>query len=311
MANPAVEKILTKIEQPDLINKLVESCSGSELNSLLLEVFNRKASEVLPNNLLKAYSENRFVQPSTVSQIDFLEAELLLLKQAAHHGFNTLELSPVGPLGSCSSVALVDQNKVMSALRGTEVLSDVTNALALEASQKRINSRFDDSVFNACTVHRVIRTQALPPVKGFTSHFKLFGAVSAGRDTGNLEFEKNSLRNHLLFYADYLVNQLKLSQVKIILKELDGNTDAAFVTGIFEHLQQHLHDVQLELVKVPRQEHQYYDRLRFSVDVIHNDQPMNLGDGGLVDWSQKANQQQKRTLMLISGLGLELVLKMK
>lgn len=35
--------------------------------------------------------------------------------------YTPVQLSPVAPLGSCSVVATVDQNKVVSAVRGTEV----------------------------------------------------------------------------------------------------------------------------------------------------------------------------------------------
>ncbi|HMI65132.1 MAG TPA: hypothetical protein VK517_03810, partial [Cyclobacteriaceae bacterium] len=71
-------------------------------------------------------------------------------------------------------IALVDQNKVVSALRGTEVVADATNLLALESSKRRKSSRFDNEAIHLCTLHRHVRAQAIPRGKGFTPHFKVF-----------------------------------------------------------------------------------------------------------------------------------------
>lgn len=310
MSNPAIARILRKVNDPELINKLTLSISNSEFNSLLLEVFSQRSGKITPAELLKAYSQNRFVEPSSLDAIEYLEAELILLKLSTQYSFKCLELSSLAPFGNCSAVALVDQNKVISALRGTEVLSDVTNVLALEASKRRIESGFNPSVINLCSAHRVARAQTIPPIKGFTAHFKLFGAVTAGSDTGNLEFEKKVLLNHFQFYHDYLVNKLNWRSMKIILKELEGDNDSTEGGKLLEHLHTHLKDLNIDLIKVPKADHRYYDRFRFSIDVLHNGQPINLGDGGFVDWSQKLINNKKER-MLISGLGLELILKIK
>lgn len=51
---------------------------------------------------------------------------------AEKQGFESVLLSPVSPFGSCSVFGCVDQNNVVGAGRGLEVLADPTNALALE-----------------------------------------------------------------------------------------------------------------------------------------------------------------------------------
>ena len=55
---------------------------------------------------------------------------------AAAEQFEAVELSPLAPLGVCSVVGLASQNKIVSALRGTEVVSDPTNVLALECARR-------------------------------------------------------------------------------------------------------------------------------------------------------------------------------
>jgi len=213
-------------------------------------------------------------------------------------------------LGNCSSLALVDQNKVVSALRGTEIVADATNLLALEASWRRKRSGFDAILINLCAVHRHVRAQALPPVKGFTAHFKLFCAVTSGRDSGNLQFEMQSLLRHLTLYRDYLKTVVDLASIRIILKILEGDGSEMFGDKIFNFLQPKLGGVDLSRMSVSIDEHGYYQRLRFSINVIHKGKEINLGDGGFVDWAMKLTSNNKER-MLTSGLGLELLLKLK
>src|SRR5690349_3023511 len=164
MANPTLDGLLKKVSDPELLQKLTEGLSPSELNSLLLEVLRIQAESQSPADLMVHYRQNRFVQPSALDAITFLKAELSLLEPWKQSGFVPLELSPLAPLGNCSALALVDQNKVISALRGTEVVADATNLLALEAAQQRKASGFGADNVNYCTVHRHVRAQALPPV---------------------------------------------------------------------------------------------------------------------------------------------------
>src|SRR5712671_142448 len=130
MPNPAIQSLLNKTGYSDLLEKLNHELSGSELNSLLLEVFRTSAAKISPQELMKAYENNRFVVPSGLDALAFAKAGLQLLELAKQHGFEGLELSPLAPIGSCSSIALVDQNKVVSAVRGTEVVADATNQMA-------------------------------------------------------------------------------------------------------------------------------------------------------------------------------------
>jgi hypothetical protein len=59
---------------------------------------------------------------------------------------------------------------------------------------------------------------------------------------------------------------------------------------------------------VPWLEHRYYDRVRFSLNLVHRGQEINLADGGLVDWTQRLTGNKKERLFT-SGIGLELLLK--
>jgi len=311
MANPTLEGLLRKTGDPALLEKLTERLSLSELNSLLLEVFRAAAHGMAPADLIRAYQANRFVGPSSLDAITFRKLELQVLELARDYGFEALELSPLAPLGNCSALGLADQNKIVSAVRGTEVLADATNLMALEAAVRRKASGFDSSVVHLSTTHRHVRAQALPPVKGFTAHFKLFCMISAGKDRGGHNFEKEALLAHLSVYHHFLVQELKLPRVKIIMKGLKGGqANPLAAARVMDYLAGKLPGAEVSLTEVPQEEHRYYQDLRFSINTVLADgREINLGDGGLMDWSAKLTGNGKERLVT-SGLGLELLLKL-
>ncbi|HXL54861.1 MAG TPA: hypothetical protein VN958_01305, partial [Chitinophagaceae bacterium] len=132
-----ISKLITeKTGYPDLLNELNEKLSGSELNSLLLELFRKRAKQITPDEVSKHFCKNRFAAPSSVDTIEFKELEIRCLKLAASKNFISITLSPLTSFGTCSAVGFVDQNNIVSALRGTEVVSDATNVFALLMAQE-------------------------------------------------------------------------------------------------------------------------------------------------------------------------------
>lgn len=309
MANPTIDRILRQIGDPELIDKLIRTLPGSDLNSLLLEINRQMAGTITPQALLKAYQQNRFVAPSSVSALQFAKAEVQVLAWAEQHGFQTIELSPLAPLGNCSAIGLADQNKIVSATRQTEVVADATNLMALEASVRRRESAFDYNDVNLCTTHRHVRAQTLPDIPGFTPHFKLFCAVTSGRDSGDFMFEKSSMLRHLSFYRDYFNQAIELAGVKVTIKALvNPGSDNRLAPAVFNYLATAFSGLPLAYEEVPSSEHRYYQSLRFSIDVNFGSHPVNIGDGGFVDWGAKLTSNNKER-MLTSGLGLELLVK--
>src|SRR5262245_58189598 len=124
----------TRALGPELFEQLAEGLAGAELQSMLLEVMRRRARARTPADVLAQYRRDRFTVPGLVDQRTAIAVDTHLLAGAAD--FDALELSPVAPLGVCSTVAPTDQHRVLSALRGTEVVSDPTNVLALECATR-------------------------------------------------------------------------------------------------------------------------------------------------------------------------------
>jgi len=314
MDNEIIGKILEKTGQNELLDILTKKISFSELNSLLLEVFRIKAEEITPTESLKMYSANRFVKPANENPVELLELELEILKISEAFSFTPIMLSPVAPLGACSSVATANQNKVISALRGTEVLADATNSLALHICSLKKNKEYktaagEDNKMRYCTLHRHVRAQFYNNPRSLP-HFELFCMVTSGRDSGSYSFEKESLLEHFNVYRAIFKRSIYFDDLKFKLIKVGGYPDSdGFFERMAEHVQDKLNGV-ISLDETPlRPGNQYYRGLQFKIYVHFEGRDFELADGGFVDWSQKFLENKKER-MLISGMGLGLPLKL-
>ena len=94
MSSVFVDKILERAGEDKLLQLLSEKLSGTELNSLLLEVFNKRTTQQSPAQLLKHYRINRFVKPSDLPVIELKQTELHLLRIFHKCKYEPIELSP-------------------------------------------------------------------------------------------------------------------------------------------------------------------------------------------------------------------------
>ena len=67
MKEKIIERILRTAQVPDLLEVLTQRLSQSDLQSLLLDVYRKRAHTLTPRHLLQQYEQNRFVQPATVN----------------------------------------------------------------------------------------------------------------------------------------------------------------------------------------------------------------------------------------------------
>lgn len=294
--------------EPDLTGILSERLAPSELSSLLLEVFHRQTQRLTPPALLTAYRNHRFVQPAAVDPVTYREFELRWLKSARDHGFEPLELSPLAPLGSCSAVGTVHQNKIISATRSTEVVADATNMLALESCVRRRAGGFPAEPLHYCAAHRHVRAQALSQ-PGFTAHFGVFCLSSAGRDTGHFQFEEENITRHIRLYLHILQEKLQQQELKITLKALDTEPGAnPLFDRILEHAQAQFPGIEISISHLPQSNQQYYHTLQFGLLWQHGGRAFPIVDGGFTTWTQLLSGNRKERF-LSSGIGLELLWK--
>jgi hypothetical protein len=304
-----IESILQKSGDPDLLERLTRRLSASTLNTLLLEVFRQKAAALTPADLLRAYEQNRFVQPAAVDAVAFSEFILEWLKTGRAAGFQPLELSPLSPLGACSVVASVHQHKVLSALRGTEVTADATNILALESVVRRKTAGFPAENLDFCAAHRHVRTQTIS-VPGFTPHFAIFCLTSAGRDAGHFRFEIEQLRRHLQFYWSFLTEQMGIIPSAIrLMRTHSKDAHPELFPRVFDALRALEPDWPIEEYDLYEREQPYYKGIQFKIMLKDaTGRQYDIADGGFTDWTQQLSGNRKERFMS-SGVGVELLFK--
>ena len=302
--NDISDRVAKKTGYTNLLDDLSKKLSASELNTLLLELFRIRSGKITPAELLRQFEKNRFAAPSDVDTIHFVEFELRCLKLASSKGFVTVTLSPLAPIGTCSAVAFVDQNNVVSALRGTEVVSDATNVFAILIAKE---SKKNHGIIKYAATHRHVRSQSLSN-PAFTPHFGIFCLATGGRDTGSFSFELDQLFDHITTHLSVFANEFDLGKEKLLLKIFLKDENEIF----HQKLKERMKDMNGQLTVQIEKEidpGEYYKLVQFKFFIVSKGQEINLSDGGFVDWTQKLIPNKKHRL-IISGVGTELIHKM-
>jgi hypothetical protein len=312
-ASPALRRVLARAAAGDddasLLDLLASRLSGADLTTLLLEVYRRRALDLTPADVMRRYRADRFVGPSPIPYTTLRHAEDTLLG-ALPSSVDVLTLAPLTPLATHSSVATVDPRKVLATIRSTEVAADPTNALALEAAARRSELLARDprsgTPVHLAASQRVVRAQHFG-APAASAHFQLLGYVSAGRDIGDLAFEREHLTTHLRFAAKALT-AFGIPETTIRLTLLDP----AF-GSVLDHVTTALADLPtVRVISDPTREsgRGYYSGLCFKVhgsttlDSETYSGEWEIGDGGFTDWTAKLLGNRKERL-LVSGYGVD------
>ncbi len=284
-----------------MLNKL-EQLSGTDMNSILLDLFVRRTQNISPIGVLTQFDQNRFTTPSTIDVIAFKQMELQWLQLAATKKFKPVQLSPLAPLGTCSTFKTVHQNNIVSATRGTEVMSDATNVFALLAAQYYKKTKSHTAI-KFVTAERLVRAQGLAH-PGHSAHFGIFCMASAGFNRGSFLFEMEQLTEHLSLHLELLssFNKTDLT-IKILLKE-NNEALCATVQSAIKNISE---SYSTEIIH-QQDPNNYYGLVQFKTFLNYKGKEINLSDGGFVDWTQQLLSNKKHRL-LISGIGIELVFK--
>jgi hypothetical protein len=313
MSDPILERIQREAGIPELIDVLVERLALTDLQSLLLEVYRRRAAGVQPSQLLERYERDRFVRPSDLAPSVLADFESLVWSLLPDH-YIAVELSPLCPLGTNATVATVDQNKVVTTIRNTEVVADATNVLALEcASRRRLLLRSNPQNrerVRLCTSHRVVRGQAYRAAPGVLPHFRLLGLCTAGRDEGSFQFETTSLVEQIAFYLQLLREVSRLGyqthRLRVTLTDLEqGRQEQTLIEQVLRPLMANHSGVLCELDPDRETGRGYYVGACFHIYATNvAGTEFELIDGGFTTWTQQVLSNSKERL-LISGLGTE------
>lgn len=297
--------IINKLDLQDIVKVLSEELSGSELNSVLLDVFNKRVQQETPSSLLSKYEGNKLVKPAGIDVLSYKENELNCYKIIASKGFEPIELSPVAQLGASSVVATVDQKKVLTALRNTEVQADPTNAIALHYALLKKKGELDNKTYNYSNISRVIRTQAFDNPY-FAPHFSVLCMISCGKDTGSFNFEKEELLKHLTTSYEILQENYGLEQIYFEIIPCKGyDSQSPLITDSISYVQENSNHIRVSAVE-PDHENNYYYGFRIKAKIVFNGNTVEIGDGGLLNWTQQLLTNKKERMMTI-GIGFQVL----
>lgn len=287
---------------------LAAGLPNAALHSLLIDALARRTEGRRAAEVLRQWRQDRFVQPAPVGPRELLPVEAALFDAAP--AFEAIELSPLAPLGSCNAVAPGSARRIVATVRGSEVVSDPTNVMALECAHRLAEAPVRE--VHLATAHRCTRAQAPPAGRGYAAHFKLFALASGGHERAGHGFVVDSVVEHLRVYLRAL-RQLQaggwnVGTQRLVLLAAPGREVVA--ERVMKALA--LKEPQAFEALHPATEalqHAYYDGgLRFRIDVgpAAGEPLLPMVDGGVFRWLQRLASQHKLAFVG-SAIGTQLL----
>ncbi|MFV8752946.1 hypothetical protein ACNOYE_20565 [Nannocystaceae bacterium ST9] len=274
----------------------------SELLPTLLEHVRRQAERRKPAELLRQYERDAFVRPSAIDLRATLEFDRVALSLAS--AFEALLLAPLAPLGVCSVVSPTHQDRAVSTIRSSEVVSDPTNVLALECARRLLGDR--RAHVRLCTIQQVTRAQRFSTRPGFSQHFRLFALAEAGSATPEHGFEVAAIVDHVALF-DRIMDGFEAMGCRFTARRVGLHaSDSAKICAVRvrERLAATLPKVEIHELPL---ESNYYDGVRvlFGADDLEGNH-VPFCDTGLFDWLG-ALTSNRRMRLICSGMGIQLV----
>lgn len=196
---PLLRSLVRRTGLAPALQTLAHELSASELNSFLLHVFRARAQDVSYPDLLRQGERDKLFHVSDIDARLLHTVDGAAFESAA--AFTAVELSPVSPFG-INARAGIDQNNVLTALRGAEVMADPTSALAIEiAARRRHGDRTQPT--RIVTSARCIRMQPLDD-PSFSRHFRIHTLVSGLRASKEEQAEQQELYQHVVTWCRML-----------------------------------------------------------------------------------------------------------
>jgi len=270
---------------PDGAFEALNGLPATDLQTLLLTVARNRAARVKPPDLLRRWREDRFVQPASGDprELAAVETQLWQLLPAEVDG---VELSPLVPLGTSSALTPVSQNRIVTAMRSAEVLSDSTNALAIEAADRRLRLPSTGHVHLAAS-HRQLRAQRYQD--GMSAHFRLFALVSSGRDVGSFITQASMLTLHLAYWQRVLAAILPSARPQLRYTIFDSPGMRERINDTVLPALANGRDVSGAVPVVEERDRErgrgYYVDAALRITAGHGGHAIELGDGGFTTWT--------------------------
>ena len=173
-----------------------------------MKLIRDKSHKVKPNNLLSNYIEKYDIcGKATITQKELHKFQGVFFIIIPDN-YESIQMSPLVPLATCSSITKLSQDTRMSTIRNSEIVSDSTTAMALEASLRRKKFMYEKekmySVVDLFTFHRILRLQKFDKRKGFLQHFEILGMLSSGRAYGKNSFINKKIFEHIKIWIFFI-----------------------------------------------------------------------------------------------------------
>ena len=273
---------------------LLRTLNPIELRTILADVARSRASDQTPADLIKRWREDKLLAPSMLDPREALPITAKLWEVVPPE-FVGVTLSQLTSLGSGIHLGGLGQNRVVTTMRGTEVLADPKHGLALEASRRRRNghSRVHLATHARCT-HAWDHSEE-------SSHELRFALVSSAPDGGGLSTEADLLDLHLDYWREIMGTVVPRGRIELTvwdstlagLIEARGTRDGVIVVeGTSDE-------------RRPWRNPYTTAAFRFVVDG-DGDEPHEVGDGGFVTWTQALTRNRKDRC-LVSGVSVDAI----
>lgn len=195
-----------KVGQTELPQVLADMPFNS-LTPILVETMRQKSERIGPGDLLReAEAKCEFFGPSAISQKELCQFQRIYF-QGMPDSFDSIQLPPIAPQGICTALTKLGQNERLTTIRKSEVISDSTLALAVQAAIRRKQQcTSPEGVYgdvSFATFHRLLRLQKFDPEKKWSQHFEILGTITTGRRKGKNSFRNDTIRTHVQMWIDF------------------------------------------------------------------------------------------------------------
>lgn len=304
--------VLRQSGVPDLVEILADRLSATDLDAVLFETHRRRAKRTSPIDLLTRYQGDPHVAPSPSTVGSGVSLDALALTFAAP-AFETLELSPICPVGAIAALTSVDPAAAWGAAGRSEVVSDCRTVLALEAALRRSAEAYegdDNSRVRLATSHRELHVPFSAPLKT-SSHRRVFALCTAGTSRPErFEFgatalvEQLGIQLRVLEHAHEAGLQIGLVSVTLF-HETSRNLGGVLRSDVVEPLHAAFPEVRVVTTAERRVGRGFYAPVGFAVTIEdHAEVEHQVALGGLTDWGAQLLDRPTEG-MLVSMMATE------
>jgi hypothetical protein len=293
-------RIARVLRTDDGLFSRLAALQSADVRAVLFDLAARRAGALRPADILRRYEAAATLKPAPLDAASHRQFESWAMDMLPN-GFVELVLAPHAPLGTSSVLGGFSQDRILTTIADTEVVSDSTNVLALECAHRRRApaARREQPPTRLAACHRMLR-----PREG--AHFGLLALCTAGRDRGSFALQVDALREQLDWHLGVITGHARHLKLEVMLTDLSsGLRRSVLQQDLLRPIKTAWPTIDCGFDDDRQAGRGYYIEACFAISAVHPDgSRTNLSDGGLTDWTARLLADHKERLV-ISGLGSE------